>query len=73
MQALFDTTRMYPDSWITPGDIGAFYRSMMDMVFANNSVVAVVFSGPVGNENAGRNITTAAFAEWLDEVIAENG
>ncbi|MEM9894534.1 MAG: FHA domain-containing protein [Actinomycetota bacterium] len=42
-------------------------------VFANNSVVAVVFSGPEGNENAGRNITTAAFAEWLDDVIAENG
>ena len=42
MQALFETTRMYPDSWITPGDIGAFYRSMMDMVFANNSVTAAL-------------------------------
>lgn len=38
MQALFDTTRMFPESWISPGDIGAFYRGMMDALFANNSV-----------------------------------
>lgn len=42
-------------------------------VFADNAVVAVVFSGPEGNENAGRNIATAAFADWLDNVIANNG
>ncbi|MEL7157974.1 MAG: trypsin-like peptidase domain-containing protein, partial [Actinomycetota bacterium] len=42
-------------------------------VFSGDAVVAVVFSGPEGNENAGRNIATAAFADWLDQVIAENG
>ena len=38
MQSLFDTTRMFPESWIGPSDIGAFYRGMMDAVFANNAV-----------------------------------
>ena len=38
MQALFDTTRMFPESWISPSDIGAFYRGMMDVLFANNSI-----------------------------------
>ena len=42
-------------------------------VFKNDQVVAVVFSGPEGNENAGRNIATSAFADWLQEVISENG
>lgn len=38
MQALIETTRMYPESWISPGDIGAFYRGMMEALFANNGV-----------------------------------
>ncbi len=41
-------------------------------VFKGGEVVAVVFSGPEGNENAGRNIATNAFADWLDDVIADN-
>ena len=37
MQALFDTTRMFPETWIGPSDIGAFYKGMMDSLFANNA------------------------------------
>ena len=44
MQALFDTTRMFPESWIGPSDIGAFYQGMMNAVFANNAV-----TGALGN------------------------
>ncbi|MEM8924506.1 MAG: FHA domain-containing protein [Actinomycetota bacterium] len=42
-------------------------------VFKDNEVVAVVFSGPEGNENAGRNIATGAFDSWLRGVITANG
>lgn len=53
MKALFDSTWMYPESWISPSDIGAFYRGMMDAVFASNSVTQglgdlVLFAGLAG-------------------------
>ncbi|MEO0945703.1 MAG: hypothetical protein AAFY06_12825 [Pseudomonadota bacterium] len=38
MQALFDTTKMYPESWVTPSDIGAFYQRMSDALFADNAL-----------------------------------
>lgn len=40
MQNLLNTTRMYPEDWVTPTDIGVFYRGLTDAVFANNSVTA---------------------------------
>jgi hypothetical protein len=41
-------------------------------VFKDNEVIAVVFAGPEDEANAGRNITTNSFADWLDGVIADN-
>ncbi len=41
-------------------------------VFLDGDVVAVVFAGQIDQPNAGRNITTAAFRPWLDEIIATN-
>ena len=42
-------------------------------VFRGNEVIAVVFAGPEDEANAGRNISTASFKDWLDGVIADNG
>lgn len=42
-------------------------------VFRGGDVIAVVFAGPLDEANAGRNITTAAFSPWLNEIIASNG
>jgi hypothetical protein len=41
-------------------------------VFRRDEVIAVVFAGPEDEANAGRNIATASFREWLDDVIAAN-
>ncbi len=41
-------------------------------VFRGDEVVAVVFAGPEDEANAGRNIATAAFSDWLDQTIAAN-
>jgi len=41
-------------------------------VFHNDEVVAVVFAGPQDEANAGRNISTTAFAPWLQQTIADN-
>jgi len=38
MQNLFNTTRMFPEDWITPGGIGAIYRDAMDALYANFTV-----------------------------------
>ena len=42
MLTLFETTRMYPESWITPSDIGAFYGTMTNVLFANNGVTTAL-------------------------------
>ncbi len=41
-------------------------------VFHNNEVVAVVYAGDAGDPNKSLNVSTAAFAEWLDEIIETN-
>ncbi len=41
-------------------------------VFHNNEVVAVVYAGDAGDPNKSLNVSTAAFAEWLDEIIDTN-
>ena len=41
-------------------------------VFHNDEVVAVVFAGPQDEANAGRNISSTAFAPWLQQTIADN-
>lgn len=42
-------------------------------VYSGDEVVAVVFAGPIDEANAGQNITTDAFSEWLTGVIESNG
>ena len=42
-------------------------------VFRGDEVIAVVFAGPLDEANAGRNIATDAFKDWLDGVLLENG
>jgi hypothetical protein len=41
-------------------------------VFRGDAVIAVVFAGPEDEANAGRNITTASFRTWLDEVLTQH-
>ena len=41
-------------------------------VFLGNAVVAVVFAGPEDEANAGRNIATSAFQDWLEEILSAN-
>ena len=41
-------------------------------VFRNDEVVAVVYAGAANEDNASLNITTAAFSDWLSEIIAQN-
>ncbi|MEM9653039.1 MAG: FHA domain-containing protein [Actinomycetota bacterium] len=41
-------------------------------VFRNDEVVAVVYAGAANEDNASLNITTAAFASWLEEIIRNN-
>ncbi len=38
MQTLFDTTRMFPGDWISPGGLGAIYRDWMSALYANSSI-----------------------------------
>ncbi|MFV0257819.1 MAG: trypsin-like peptidase domain-containing protein, partial [Acidimicrobiales bacterium] len=42
-------------------------------VLRGGEVVAVVFSGPLDEANAGRNIATSAFSDWLSQLIAQEG
>jgi len=62
MKALFETTRMFPENWISPSDIGAFYRGMMDAVFANNAVTAALGDAVLLTAVAG---VLAIPATWL--------
>ncbi len=41
-------------------------------VYHNNEVVAVVYAGADGEDNANLGITTAIFSDWLQEIIAQN-
>jgi pSer/pThr/pTyr-binding forkhead associated (FHA) protein len=41
-------------------------------VYHNNEVVAVVYAGTDGEDNANLGITTAIFSDWLEEIIAQN-
>lgn len=41
-------------------------------VFHNNEVIAVVYAGDAGDPNKSLNVSTAAFTEWLDEIIESN-
>lgn len=42
-------------------------------VVHEGNVVAVVFAGDPAQPNVSRSITTDAFSDWLDEVLADNG
>lgn len=42
-------------------------------VLRGGEVVAVVFSGPLDEANAGRNIASSAFSDWLAQLIAQEG
>jgi hypothetical protein len=40
-------------------------------VFRGSEVIAVVFAGPEDEANAGRNISTSSFMDWLQGIIDE--